>query len=152
MNIIWLFQVKSLSLINVFFYLSVHKLVALLFNFRTSCKLQPKYDIASGDSSIGYFCGRQLLSQQHQPCSPKVHTSIQMFTEYLNTPSPWMCRLLKTLVWVWGNWGIFLNSNEVSRYTGHKKGAKKKWKKERKKCVYAYLHLLKLLSVSFMSR
>lgn len=41
---IWLFRVKSSSLINVFFYLSVHKLFALLFNFRTSCKLQPKYN------------------------------------------------------------------------------------------------------------
>ena len=92
---IWLFRVKSSSLINVFFYLSVHKLFALLFKFRTSCKLQPKYnnvhDVAFvGDSSIGYFCGGQLLSQQHQPCSPKVHTNtcIQMFT----------CRLLKALV------------------------------------------------------
>lgn len=131
MNIIWLFQVISLSLINVFFYLLVHKLVALLFNFRPSCKLHPKYDVAFvGDSSIGYFCGRQLLSQQHQPCSPKVQTNIQMFTEYLNAPLLWMFRLLKTLVWVWGNWGISLNSNEVNRYTGHKKGAKKKQRKK----------------------
>ena len=130
MNIIWLFQVKSSSLINVFF---TYKLVALLFNFRTSCKLQPKYDVAFvGDSSIiGYFCGRQLLSRQHQPCSPKFKQTYKiMFTEYLNAPSPWMCRLLKTLVWVWGNWGISLNSNEVNRYTGHKKGAKKKQRKK----------------------
>ena len=79
MNIIGLFQVKSSSLINVFF---TYKLVALLFNFRTSCKLQPKYDVAFvGDSSIiGYFCGRQLLSRQHQPCSPKVQTNIQNYT------------------------------------------------------------------------
>lgn len=130
MNIIWLFQVKSSSLINVFF---TYKLVALLFNFRTSCKLQPKYDVAFvGDSSIiGYFCGRQLLSRQHQPCSPKFKQTYKiMFTEYLNAPSPWMCRLLKTVVWVWGNWGISLNSNEASRYTGHKKGAKKKQRKK----------------------
>ena len=130
MNIIWLFQVKSLSLIDVFFYLSVHKLFALLFNFRTSCKLQPKYDIASGDSSIGYFCGRQLLSQQHQPCSPTVHTNIQIWTKYFSASTPWMSRLLKTLVCVWGNWGISLNSNEANHYTGHKKGTKKKQRKK----------------------
>ena len=41
-----------------------------------------------------------------------------------------MFRLLKTLVWVWGNWGISLNSNEVNRYTGHKKGAEKKQRKK----------------------
>ena len=130
MNIIWLFQVKSSSLINVFF---TYKLVALLFNFRTSCKLQPKYDVAFvGDSSIiGYFCGRQLLSRQHQPCSPKFKQTYKiMFTEYLNAPSPWMFRLLKTLVRIWGNWGISLNSNEVNRYTGHKKGAEKKQRKK----------------------
>ena len=135
-------------------YLSVHKLVALLFNFRTSCKLQPKYDVAFvGDSSIiGYFCGRQLLSQQHQPCSPKVQTNIQnnvhrvfecpltLNVQTTKNPSMGLRKL--------GN--LFKTQMKRTATQGIKKVQKRN--KERKKFVYAYLHLLKLLSVSFMSR